>query len=198
MAEGLNLLPSHREEIAALLREHLPDVEAWAYGSRVNGRSHDGSDLDLVLRGPKLDVIDASRLAEFKDALRESTVPFLIEARDWARLPESFHCEIERQHVVLVERDTGKLQWKWLDLASEWQEVLLRECTVINDSTYSSQEAWPIINYLDTGNILENRVSEIQQLEVGQHKIPSRARRKVHPGEIVYSTVRPNQKHFGC
>ena len=34
-------------------------------------------------------------------------------------------------------------------------------------------------------------------LESGRDKIPSRARRKVQPGDIVYSTVRPNQKHFG-
>ena len=32
-----------------LLSEHLPGVEFWACGSRVDGRSHDGSDLDLVL-----------------------------------------------------------------------------------------------------------------------------------------------------
>ena len=70
MAERLHLLPRHRTPIETLLREHLPGVEVWAYGSRVNGRSHDGSDLDLVLRGPGLDKIDASRLAEFTEALR--------------------------------------------------------------------------------------------------------------------------------
>ena len=43
----------------------------------------------------------------------------------------------------------------------------------MNDSTYSPKEAWPIINYLDTGNISENRISQIQQLELGKHKIPS-------------------------
>ena len=54
MTERLHLLPRHRERLEALLCEHLPDVEVWAYGSRVNGQSHDGSDLDLVLRGPGL------------------------------------------------------------------------------------------------------------------------------------------------
>ena len=143
MPEGLHLSPRHREAIEALLRTHLPDVEVWAYGSRVNGRSHDGSDLDLVLRGPKLVEIDASRLAELTEALRESTVPFLVEARDWARLPDSFHREIKREHVILVEGDGGKLAGQWLGVASGWQEVSLHECTVINDSTYSPQEAWP-------------------------------------------------------
>ena len=46
--------------------------------------------------------INASHLAEITESFRESTVPFLIEARDWVRLPESFQREIEREHVVLV------------------------------------------------------------------------------------------------
>ncbi len=78
-----------------------------------------------------------------------------------------------------------------------WRETTLGDCVTINDSTYSPKESWPFINYLDTGNITENIVSEIQRLETGIHKIPSRARRKVQSGDIVYSTVRPNQKHFG-
>ena len=107
MAEGLHLSSRHRKEIEALLHKHLPDVEVWAYGSRVNGQSHDGSDLDLVLRGPKLAEIDTSLLGDFIEALQNSTIPFLVEARDWARLPKSFHREIEREHVVLVERGAG-------------------------------------------------------------------------------------------
>ena len=98
----LHLSARHRARIEALLHKHLPGVEVWAYGSRVSGRSHDGSDLDLVLRGPGLGKIDALRLAHAQDALRESTIPFLVELHDWARLPKGFHPEIERLHVVLV------------------------------------------------------------------------------------------------
>ena len=113
MIERLHLSPRHCEEIEALLHKHLPDVEVWAYGSRVNGRSHDGSDLDLVLRGPKLAEIDTSRIVDFIEALQDSTIPFLVEARDWARLPESFHREIEREHVVLVESGARDLVGEW-------------------------------------------------------------------------------------
>ena len=104
----LHLLPRHRAQIEGLLREHLPEVEVWAYGSRVSGDSHDGSDLDLVLRAPGLEKVPMDPLFDLWDALRESTIPFLVEARDWARLPESFHGEIERNYVVLVE-GTGDL-----------------------------------------------------------------------------------------
>ena len=103
MAERLHLAPGHRGMLEGLLHEHLPDVEVWAYGSRVSGRSHDGSDLDLVLRAHGLRRIEGARLAGFREALRQSNLPFLVEARDWARLPPRFHREIEREHVVLAE-----------------------------------------------------------------------------------------------
>ena len=109
MTDRLRLSPRHRRILTSLLREHLPDVEVWAYGSRVNDRGHEGSDLDLVLRGPRLREIPFERLMDFEDSVRESTIPFLVEARDWARLPEQFHREIEREYVVVVagtvERD---------------------------------------------------------------------------------------------
>ena len=113
MTRRLDVQSRHREQIERLLREHLPAVEVWAYGSRVNGQSHAGSDLDLVLRSPGLVEIDSSQLAEFNEAVQESTIPFLIEARDWARLPESFHREIEREYVVLVEKEEQRVGGEW-------------------------------------------------------------------------------------
>ncbi len=107
MVDRLHLKPRHRAVLEALLQEHLTGVEVWAYGSRVNGKSHDGSDLDLVLRGPGLGEIPAGQLGDFEEAVRESTIPFLIEARDWARLPERFQREIKREHVVLVGSFSG-------------------------------------------------------------------------------------------
>ena len=97
----LHLRPQDRERLLAFLEIHLPDVEVWAYGSRVNGRSHDGSDLDLVLRSPDLSPIDWDKLNALDEALKESNIPIIIEARDWTRLPESFHREIERNYIVL-------------------------------------------------------------------------------------------------
>lgn len=97
MGDRLRLESRHREQIEALLRQHLPGVEVWAYGSRVNGHSHDGSDLDLVLRSPliyPLFLNDA--LLALRQAFSDSNIPILVEVRDWARLPEGFRREIER------------------------------------------------------------------------------------------------------
>ena len=122
MADRLHLQPKHRKVLEALLREHLPDVEVWAYGSRVSGRSHDGSDLDLVLRGPGLKEIAIGQLGDFEEAVRESSIPFLVEARDWARLPARFHGEVERDYKVLIEN-------KDLPASEQWREYSLGELT---------------------------------------------------------------------
>ena len=103
MTERLDLPLHYRNQLEKLLREHVPDAEVWAYGSRVNGRSHPGSDLDLVLRSPTLKECGGGYY-DLLEAIEESTIPILVQAYDWARLPESFHREIERNHVVLLER----------------------------------------------------------------------------------------------
>ena len=87
-----------------ILREHVPGVEVWAYGSRVSCYSHGVSELDLVLQAPDLEEIPIGQLVDLEEPLRLSTIPFLVETRDWARLPQSFPREIERDYVVLVER----------------------------------------------------------------------------------------------
>lgn len=110
MTDGLDLLPRHRAAIQVLLARHLADVEVWAYGSRADGRSHGGSDLDLVLRAPGLVPIPMERLARLQEALRDSHIPFVVEAHDWARLPPAFRRRIERNHVVLCGGSSNRVR----------------------------------------------------------------------------------------
>ena len=80
-----------------------PALRVWAYGSRVKGNNHAGSDLDLALRGPTLEPL-GKEYPELIRALEQSNIPILVQAHDWARLPESFRREIERRYVVVQER----------------------------------------------------------------------------------------------
>jgi len=78
-------------------------VEIWAYGSRVNGTAHDGSDLDLVMRGSGLMPIPLDVIEEVCEKIKDSNIPILVELRDWARLPTSFHTNIEQQYEVMFD-----------------------------------------------------------------------------------------------
>ncbi len=44
----LDLKPRHLTMVQKILQEHVPGMTVWAYGSRVKGQSHEGSDLDLL------------------------------------------------------------------------------------------------------------------------------------------------------
>src|SRR5690606_17186968 len=76
-------------------------IEVWAFGSRVSGAAHSGSDLDLVVRSRHLQKIPIDVLLSLKEKIRESNIPILVELHDWARLPESFHRNIETHYEVL-------------------------------------------------------------------------------------------------
>lgn len=78
-----------------------------------------------------------------------------------------------------------------------WRKIRLGDACVTNADSYSPKEEWKFVNYLDTGNITDNRIESIQYIDVENDKLPSRARRKVKKDSIIYSTVRPNQRHFG-
>lgn len=80
---------------------------------------------------------------------------------------------------------------------AEWQTVRLGEIVKTNQSTYSPKENWQFVNYLDTRNITMNKIDKIQYINTAKDKLPSRARRKVKTNSIIYSTVRPNQLHYG-
>lgn len=73
----------------------------------------------------------------------------------------------------------------------------LSEIAEINPETYSPKDNWSFVNYLDTSSITSGEISEIQHIQPSKEKLPSRARRIIQENDIVYSTVRPNQLHYG-
>ncbi|MDD3437163.1 MAG: nucleotidyltransferase domain-containing protein [Candidatus Gastranaerophilales bacterium] len=88
------------DEIISIIRRVYPKAVVWAYGSRIDGTAHTGSDLDLVIKdyGQK----DAY-LFELKEELEESNIPFLIDIFELDKLPENFQKEIKKNYVVLYD-----------------------------------------------------------------------------------------------
>lgn len=135
MTKTLDLPQRYREELLSLLETHVPAAEVWAYGSRVTGTNHEGSDLDIVLRGPELQKL-GSEYPDLLDAIEESTIPILIDVFDWARLPQSFHSEIERRHFVLRQRGHLRLA----DVA----EIVMGQSP--SSETVSDDDGIPLLN----------------------------------------------------
>ena len=186
IAPAIDLTADQRRTVLALLIRYLPDTTVWAYGSRAKWTSHPASDLDLVaFATPK----QGPRIAELREAFEESTLPFVVDLFVWDDVPTDFRKRIEAEHVVLANEDPLA--------CAEWPTATLGDFIDMNEATHNPNGTWPFVNYLDTGNITQNRIDKIQHLVAGKDEIPSRARRRAQPGDILYSTVRPNQRHFG-
>jgi len=76
--------------------------------------------------------------------------------------------------------------------------VKLGDISVLNatniDTSTRSSNAW---RYLETSELKRNRIGEYRLLDGSSETWPSRAKRLVQPGTIVFSAVRPDQEHHG-
>ena len=97
----LNLSPDYLTQVKDILNQNAPGFEVWAYGSRVNGKGHDASDLDLVLRNPLHLQQPIDTLSQIKQSFIDSNLPFLVDVMDWACLPESYQEEIKKLHIIV-------------------------------------------------------------------------------------------------
>lgn len=77
------------------------------------------------------------------------------------------------------------------------RKVIIGKICDINASSISSNNLPKQIKYLDTSSITKNKIDTIQTFNTEYDTVPSRAKRKVKNGTIIYSTVRPNLEHFG-
>ncbi len=67
----------------------------------------------------------------------------------------------------------------------------------INQNNYTKDDNYKKVCYLDTDNITNNRINAFLKIDLTKEKLPSRAKRKCSLNSIIYSSVRPNQCHFG-
>ena len=104
----LDLRPEWLGMIRQILAVHLPETEVLAYGSRVSGAAHEGSDLDLVARNPYNPKLPIHNLGKVRDAFSESNLPILVDILDWAQIPDSFREDIARVGVVVFSGDVKK------------------------------------------------------------------------------------------
>jgi predicted nucleotidyltransferase len=98
MSAPLDISQEHRSLLLGLLREHLPGTRVWAYGSRVNGSGRPASDLDLVAFTTR---DQGSRVSNLREALEESSLPFVVDLHVWSEMPDSFRRIIRERFAEL-------------------------------------------------------------------------------------------------
>lgn len=138
------------------------------------------------------------KAAELKKVIID--LPPLDVQKNISDILRSFDDKIELNQKINTNLCTQAraLTAQWLIENDGYYEFLpLSEVASINPDSYSPKHGWEYVNYLDTSSITEGAITEIQRIFPAKEKLPSRARRIIAANDIVFSTVRPNQRHFG-
>ena len=83
------------------------------------------------------------------------------------------------------------------EIPEGWGVEKISEFLVLNKDKYNKELNWQKIHYLETSNLIENKIEKLKKFDIKSDKIPSRAKEIVKDRDILYSLVRPNQMHFG-
>ena len=83
-----------------ILSDFCPKSEVFAYGSRINGRAHDGSDLDLTIKN----FPNEKYLFDLKEIISNSNISFLVDINLYETLPISFQREIDKNNIKIYPK----------------------------------------------------------------------------------------------
>jgi len=76
-----------------------------------------------------------------------------------------------------------------------WEVKILEDVAAINATTLKKNQLQEI-NYIDISSVSTGQIDKIETISFLE--APSRARRIVKHGDIIWSTVRPNRKAYSC
>jgi type I restriction enzyme S subunit len=103
---------------------------------------------------------------------------------------------LHRQNQTLEKMaETLFRQWFVEEAKEEWEVVKVGDFVATNSRTVTKEYPYSEIKYLDTSSLNEGLMSDFQILNL--EEAPSRAKRLVRHNDVLISTVRPDQKHYG-
>jgi type I restriction enzyme S subunit len=126
-------------------------------------------------------------------------LPPLPEQQSIASILSSMDDKIDllhRQNKTLEAlAETLFRQWFVEGAEEGWETVRVGDLVHTNVASISKDNTPKTISYLDTGSLTEGKIDGYQTLDIAD--APSRARRIVKHNDVLISTVRPDQKHYG-
>ncbi len=85
--------------IKKILEEIIPEKKVIAFGSRVDGRSKEYSDLDLLIL--EEEKIDLKKLFEIQEKFEESDLTFRVDISDEKRISSGFLKNIMKNSEII-------------------------------------------------------------------------------------------------
>jgi type I restriction enzyme, S subunit len=175
-----------------------------------------GSKGTKMPRGDKNQILDFL-IPDFDLSTQQKTANFLSVLDAKIELNNRINAELEAMAKTLYDYwfvqfdfpNEANKPYKTSGGAMVWNEDLKREipegwnvgelksiCNA-NQHQLNSSSNFSYVNYLDTSNITKNQIDNVILIDDLKNNLPSRAKRIVKKNDIIYSTVRPNQEHYG-
>lgn len=95
----LFLRPQYLKILTDIFESYCPEAEIWAYGSRVKGDAHEGSDLDMVVKSFNSN----KNIYKLRELINDSNIPILTDILEFEKLPKSFQEEIKKEYVIIYK-----------------------------------------------------------------------------------------------
>lgn len=148
----------------------------------------------LTSRGAKMPRGDKEAILNY-----EISLPSLAEQKAIASILASLDNKIDllhRQNKTLESMaETLFRQWFVEEAQNDWEEVKVSHFVTLNKSSITKKYDHQSILYLETSSLTKGYISELKPLILSE--APSRAKRLVQHLDILISTVRPDQCHYG-
>ncbi len=166
------------DNLITVFEQHPKVDKALVFGSRAKGNYRPDSDIDIAIKGQDLNTDDIIAMSV---AFEEKGITHKIDLINYQSIQEPDL----KDHIDRVG----------VEFYSRWKEVKLGEVVEINNKSIGKDYVHKEIQYLDTGSITQNKIDGYQYFNIKD--APSRAKRLVKQKDIIYSTVRPIQRHYG-
>jgi len=95
--------PETLRKIIKIIKTVYPKAVVLAYGSRIKGDFHSGSDLDLVIKDFGQ---EDGRADVLKRAFNKSNIPFFVDVLEFKSLPQNLKKEIKKENILIYNGQT--------------------------------------------------------------------------------------------
>ena len=141
----------------------------------------------------ELPIPDIKEQQKIVDAYNSITKRIKIKQKINENLEKTAQCLFDKnfkEYNKFYEKEDLKT------LPADWKYAIVGDFCKDNIKSISSSNELKEILYLDTGSITNNKIDDLQTISE-RDGFPSRAKRMIYDNDIVFSTVRPNLRHFG-
>ena len=205
---------------AIITRQDLPSILAQRVG-RINAKPKIAEQkflwqlinnkifeeyIDNVKTGTSIPHISLTQIGNFEIKLpplqEQKTIASILSALDdKIKLNLQMNQTLEEMSMALYKHwfvDFGPFQdGEFVDselgeIPKGWEVKSIKDIAEVNSKSISKNAKLDIIDYIDIASVGEGWVENIQPILFSE--APSRARRIISDGDIVWSTVRPNRK----